>query len=205
VDDMSPKNIWILCPSSNGPIGGTKILYRHVDALNSLGIKASIVHAKKRFRLDWFANDTPVECLSNIKPDKNSIWVVPEIFGTQISGVLQVPYRNVLNRKTLAPLDLRGIPKVIFNQNTYYTFSEYGRFTDRILDPYTNPDVRGALVVSEDNHAHLSFLYPKLSVQRIVNSIDTKRFAPAPEKQKVITYMPRKHALEAKQVFHALR
>ncbi len=58
VDDMSPKNIWILCPSSNGPIGGTKILYRHVDALNSLGLKASIVHAKKRFRLDWFANDT---------------------------------------------------------------------------------------------------------------------------------------------------
>lgn len=55
------NNLFFLSPDDNSPVGGIKVLYRHVDILNENGFQAAIVHTKKGFRCTWFENQTRVE------------------------------------------------------------------------------------------------------------------------------------------------
>ena len=90
--------VFVLTPDLNGPIGGVKVHYRMVDALNTGGRQAVVVHGKAGFRCTWFANQTPVVAAASAQVCANDVVVVPEEW---VQHIPQMP---------------SGVDKVIFNQ-----------------------------------------------------------------------------------------
>ncbi len=180
--------VFFLCPDNNSAVGGIKKIYDNVDILNKNGIEAYVVHSKAGFRCTWFENTTRVVYDSNLGTiTLSDIFVFPEIYGPQMGDLL------------------KGVKKVIFNQNCYYTFKGYDINPRNKLTPYTHPDIVGAIVVSEDSKQYLNYAFPDLKVYRIHNSINTEIFKYSEEKKKQICFMPRKHPDEALQVLNILK
>jgi glycosyltransferase involved in cell wall biosynthesis len=184
------NSIYVLCPDDNRPVGGIKVLYRHVDTLNAHGYRAAIVHKKKGFRCTWFENDTRVEYYARLEPDAFDFVVVPEVNGPKA-------------------LDLfPEAQKIIFNQNAYYTFLGYPLLdTVDKTTAYRHPRLLAALVVSEDNREYLSYAFPKLRVERIHKGVDAGmfRFRELKDKRPHISFMARRHPEDVRQVINILK
>ena len=177
-------HIYIWCPDVNDPVGGIKILYRHVDLLNAAGISATLLHNSPGFRCTWFENRTIIgtRSLSELRPF--DFVMIPEVAG------------DSLREPTAAT-------KIVFNQNCYYTFKNLDVSTYRAAaDLYR--DVQACLVVSEDSRAYIRHAFPELPVYRVHNSIDPSVFFPQARKSLQICFMPRKNADDAAQVFAVL-
>jgi glycosyltransferase involved in cell wall biosynthesis len=99
----------------------------------------------------------------------------------------------------------KGIKKVIFNQNAYYTFQGYSFDKNILLTPYLCKDIVATLVVSEDNERYLKYAFPKMKIYRIFNGINTAIFHYNNMKKKQIAFMPRKHPEDALQVINILK
>jgi glycosyltransferase involved in cell wall biosynthesis len=183
------NHIYFFCPDDPRPVGGIKVLYRHVDVLNSGGYDAAIVHKKKGFRCEWFANDTRVDYQAQIKPDRFDFIVLPEVYGPRLADFFP------------------EVRKIIFNQNAYYTFIGYARDLADKTCAYDHPDLAAVLVVSEDSRNYLAHVFPHLKITRIHNSVDGARFAfrDLAQKKKQIAFMPKKHADESLQVINILK
>ena len=183
------NNLLFLCPDDNNPIGGIKVLYRHVDILNRNGFQAAIVHRKKGFRCTWFDNQTRVEYHQRLNPDPFDFAVIPEIYGPRLAE--EIPTAK----------------KVIFNQNAYLTFKGYTFDPQDLLTAYRDPSVIAAMVVSEDSREYLSYIFPELKVSRVHISVDTAkfRFRKLADKRRRIAFMVRKHADDARQVINMLK
>lgn len=179
--------ILVFCPDYDAPSGGIRRLYRHVDVLNRHHLDALLLHHKPGFRCSWFPHSTRVASLAATPFQPGDVLVLPEILGPNLAS--------------LAP----GVPKVIFNQNAYLTFSGYGVDPRDLSNPYTHPEVRAVLVVSEDNRAYLAHAFPQARLTRIRYGIDSALFRPAPAKAPCIAFMPRKNATEVVQVFNLLK
>jgi hypothetical protein len=183
---MNPPRIFVSCPDYNVPSGGVRRLYRHVDVLRSHGLAAVILHDKPGFRCTWFANNTPVLAAGQVALSPSDYLVVPEIGGPALA-----------NR---AP----GVPKLIFNQNAYFTFRGWPVTGDDGPNPYRNPDVVATLTVSDDNLEYLRYAFSGLKTYRIHYGID-QLFAPCWPKKRALAYMPRKNAADLAQVVNLLR
>jgi glycosyltransferase involved in cell wall biosynthesis len=181
----APK-VFVLCPDHNVPSGGVRRLYRHVDVLNSHGFQAAILHQKAGFRCTWFENRTCVFAHSQVAATASDFLVVPEILAASFAN--------------LAP----GIPKVIFNQNAYFTFRGWLSHGLNGACPYRDADLAATLVVSQDNLEYMNYAFPGLPVHRLHYGIDLS-FSPRWPKQRKIAYMPRKNAEDALQVINILR
>src|SRR5258705_8903676 len=57
---MAKPAIYVFAPDLKHPLGGMRMLYRHVDILNANGFQAYIVHTSPKFEIDWFEYSTPV-------------------------------------------------------------------------------------------------------------------------------------------------
>src|SRR5258706_4504387 len=182
---MANTAIYVFAPDLSRPLGGMRMLYRHVDILNANGREAYIVHASRKFRIDWFEYSTPV-LRGPIKMNDEDIAVYSEIGGLKI-----------LNWA-------KGKRKVIFNQNAYYTFARYP-LQGNVKTPYMHPEVVGTIVVSEDSKNYLQYVFPKLPIYRICYSIEPKRYYMTGKKKKQICFMPRKNLADAQQVLYLLR
>jgi hypothetical protein len=160
-----------------------------VDILNRAGIDAAIVHRKKGFRVTWFKNETQVVYQAKIEPDRQDIIVVPEVFGPRATD--------------LYPLS----KKVILNQNAYYTFIGYPLDVHDRTTAYADPNLLAVLVVSEDSKRYLERVFPHLTVQRVRVSANPQQFQfrPLKDKNKLITFMPRKNAEDSRQVINILK
>lgn len=183
------RQIYFLCPDLPQPVGGVKILYRHVDVLNAHGYHAAIVHRKKRFRCTWFENETRVTYQHKIQPGPADFIMIPEVYGPRCAELFP------------------GVPKFIFNQNAYYTFVHYLFDLRDRATPYLHPDVKGALVVSEDSRRYLQFAFPQLTVDRVHNWVNADLFAyrEPSAKRPQICFMVRKHPEDALQVINILK
>ena len=182
----APSRILLLCPDNDSPSGGVRRLYRHADVLRAHGHAAAMVHERPGFRCTWFANDTPVIAMSEADLTTNDYLMIPDIF------VALLP--------NLAP----GVPKVIFNQNAYLTFSGWPVEGWDGKPPYRHPDVIATFAVSDDNIEYLRYSFPELPVHRIHYGIDPL-FAPRWPKRRELAYMPRKNAQDVVQVLNILR
>jgi hypothetical protein len=182
------NRIFYLSPDDTRPVGGIKILYRHVDILNRHGFEAAIVHRKKGFRCTWFENETRVLYYNKIEPDSGDVVVVPEIYGPRATD--HFPEAG----------------KVIFNQNAHLTFWDYDVHAQNPVTAYHDPAVRCVMVVSEDSRRYLERVFPRVPVRRVhvSTTVDAFPFRPLSAKQKVITYMPRKNPEDARQVISIL-
>lgn len=177
---------WFVCPDTDVPSGGVRVIYRHVDHLVAAGIDAAVVHLQPGFRVTWFAHDTPVVCADDVTPDPaRDLLVLPEVYGPDLVGI--------------GP----GVRKAVFNQNAYNSFVGMAADADP-RTPYTHPEVVAAVCVSDDNVAYLRHGFPRLDVRRTVNAVDPELFRPGGSRRRRVAFMPRKNSAQAVQVLKLL-
>ena len=82
-----PRWVLVLTPDSNAPIGGVKIHYQVVDALNRAGVEALVVHRKRGFHCTWFRNTTRVDPSDTLRVNRHDLLVVPEEWIAFIPGI----------------------------------------------------------------------------------------------------------------------
>lgn len=209
--------IYYGCPDKDYPVGGIRVIYRHVDTLNRNGFDAFVLHHYYPFRCTWFENTTQVAYevrypdLSRSLSARSGRRVLralgrpPQIDPLPVlkltaDDVLVVPEAM----PGLAEI-ATGVPKLIFNQNAYLTLLPFPLDVGPKDLVYAKPELLGAIVVSEDSRRYLETLFPSLQVRRLHYGIDTELFAFSRRKKRQIAYMPRKNELDVHQVLLRLR
>jgi glycosyltransferase involved in cell wall biosynthesis len=179
--------IYFLTPDTNIPAGGILVIYRHVDLLNSAGIRAFVLHQRRGFRCTWFAHYTCVTDVKSVKVGRGDLLVVPEM---DVSLLCKKP---------------PGIRHVIFNQNSHLTWK---RDAEQVIQHYNkSPDLAGVIVVSNHNADMLRYAFERAPVRRIHLSIDPNLFhlGEGFPRARRISYMPRRGGADAEKVLHLLR
>ena len=209
--------IYYRCPDKDYPVGGIRVIYRHVDLLNRNGFEAFVLHHYHPFRCTWFENETPVAHEVRY-PDSSG--ALPTRAGRRALKalgrprsidplpVLELGADDILVLPEVMPAvpELEAdVPKVIFNQNAYLTLAPYPLDVDPEALVYARPEVLGAIVVSEDSRRYLEPLFPELRIRRVHYGIDPQLFAFERDKKRQLAYMPRKNPLDLDQVLLRLR
>ncbi|MBN2145227.1 MAG: glycosyltransferase [Candidatus Aureabacteria bacterium] len=184
---MSIPAIYYLCSDHDSPTGGFKMIYRHVELLSDNGFPAYVLHKNKPFRCTWFEHHAPLAYLSDFSLTDKDYLVFPEAWGPLISEVG------------------KGIKKVIFNQNAYYTFDGYTLDKQNKTTPYVHPDTAAAITVSEDAMDYLAYVFPQLKTYHVRNAICPDIFSFSEKKQKQISFMTRKNRPQLEQVINILK
>ena len=185
---MSRRLLFVCYPDTNHPIGGVKQIYRQVELLAEAGFEAWVLQQEPGFRVDWFASNAPVldvaSYLASGPSSTGDLIVLPE---TWLANV---------------PSYLVGIPKVIFNQNAFYTFGLEGRCDDATLELYQHPDIVGVVTVSDDSRALLvrGCGVPAERCRTVLNGLDPVLFHIPEIKVRRIVYMGRKQADHIRKV-----
>ena len=179
---MSRRLAFVCYPDTNSPIGGVKQIYRQVELLVEAGLNAVVLQREAGFRADWFDSQAPVLDLeSYVSSGPNAerdLIVLPETWLNQVPGYLP------------------GIPKVIFNQNAFYTFGLEGHCATDTLELYQHPDIQGVVTVSHDSRQLLvegCGVAPE-RCHVVLNGINPKLFYPPELKMRRVVFMGRKHA-----------
>jgi glycosyltransferase involved in cell wall biosynthesis len=181
-----PPMIWYLCPDTNVPTGGVRVIYRHVDLLNSVGIPAAVMHVRAGFSCTWFAHETKVASAADVLLSPADTLVVPEYYGPSLADL---------------PTGLRV---VIFNQNTYRTFAGQGA-TAAWRRYAVSQSPAAMVVVSRDNEQYARYAFPDARVACVRDSVDDNLFHPADKPPgRTIGYMPRRRDADARQVLDLL-
>ena len=187
------KVYWIVIfPDLETPSGGIKQLHRFAECLVQLKQSVYLVQDDPNFTPHWFKSSIP--CISqfewdfgrNLSPDSNII-VLPETF---VSTINKFP---------------TNIPKIIFNQNTSYSFGiPFSKTLSKpslILSYYTRPDILAVCCVSLYDYQVLTtaFCVPPNRVFLIRNCIDCETITslPSPNSSKSICIMKRKNYRDA--------
>ena len=186
------RRIVYLCPSSNIPVGGIKVIYRHVEALNRLGIPAFVLHpADPAFRCGWFAHDARFLASATLSALHDFV-VIPEVWTLEYGLRCQAA----------------KIRYALFVQNGYKLYPD----DDAAAAPL-NSVVTGAelvLSISADTDQVVQLNVPGFDPARLLRV----QFAiPAcfmagpgwPGGERTITFMPRKLPLHSARVAHGLR
>lgn len=209
--------IYYLCPDLATPVGGIRVIYRHVDILNAHGLPASVVHRKHGFRATWFENSTSVvywrdgrvqRLLAKVKrrTDPDAVIELPIEGGKrpQISAddILVIPE---MYGPDLAAAHGRGIPKVILNQNCYLTFRGYSFHPERLITPYGHRDVIATLINSADGEEYLRYAFPRVPTHRFRLSIDASLFNYKAQKKRQLCFSRIKNEADAMQVLNILK
>ncbi|MFL4473463.1 glycosyltransferase [Paeniglutamicibacter sp. MACA_103] len=181
--------IYYLSPAENTPSGGVKVIYRHVEILNDMGIAAAVFHQEDGFVCDWFDHRAPVVSAKSLRFHANDILVVPECYGF---GFAAIPEQ---------------IRKVVFNQGPHHTFDQINFNETESGAPYRNvANLEGILTVSEDGAQLLRYAFPWIDVavaRNVISPINFRmRETTAPRR---ISYVPSRRQAELEQVLHVLR
>ena len=186
VPPSRPPMIWYLCPDTNAPTGGVRVIYRHVDLLNSVGIPAAVIHVRAGFSCTWFAHETAVMSAADVVLSAADILVVPEYYGPSLGDLPA------------------GVRVVIFNQNTYRTFAGRGA-TEAWRSCTRSKNLAAMVVVSRDNAQYAHYAFPGVRVVCVRDAVDGDLFRPADRPPgRTIGYMPRRRDADARQVLDLL-
>jgi len=188
-----PRNLIWLCPKSKKAIGGVKIIYRQASLVEEFfsenGLNSYVVHPNSgKYRATWFESNTKVKPMnfgfrwtgkisrSDISFSFNhdtDVVILPEMWASKFGPQLR---RN-------------RIPYAIYVQNGYQINS--GPIED-LEFAYAGAAI--IMAISEDARRCIKAAFPniKTTIKRIHYSIDENIFKFHKDKEKVITYMPRK-------------
>jgi glycosyltransferase involved in cell wall biosynthesis len=195
-----------LCHAIKKPIGGIKVIYRHAELLNKLlqtsGHSASVMHPNViSFKINWFKSDVPIRhkffklrwsgkpSFSNIEgcfdPQKHIV-VIPELWVRK--------YGDQLIRW--------NIPYAIYVQNGYYISKGN---PEALSEAYCK--AKCIMTISDDASRCVSMAFPaaKNNIIRMHCSIDKVLFNASPDKDNLITFMPRKLSDHSTKVLFFLR
>jgi hypothetical protein len=177
------------CPASNTPTGGVKVIYRHAALLHTLYDNAFVWHVNEsEFRCNWFDHSAQTISTDKLSPATDII-VIPEIWASHHVNML----------KEL------GFKVCIFVQNAYMTHVNLSSNNSRaILDAYKEADL--ILSISEDSSEYIKNVFGVTDARIIQQccSVDSELFKPN-QKNKTITYMPRKMSQHSVRVVSALQ
>lgn len=156
---------------SDVPVGGVKVIYRHVELLRELGHDAHVMHFSPDFRrCTWFDSSAPVLHQADLRA--GDLVVLPE-------GMVGYSY------------DLRkaGLRYCVFVQNGYLALP-YANF-DAVRECYRHAEA--ILSISEDSGRLQAEMFPDSAgkILRVQFSVDASLFRPGVKERKA-TYMPRK-------------
>ena len=186
---MSQRRLLFVCyPDTNHPIGGVKQIYRQVELLHRAGWDAHVLQEQPGFRANWFESSAPVMDLDSFKQSHPSsdrdLLILPETW---------------LNN---APQYCPGIPKIIFNQNAFYSFGLHGDCNARTLELYQHPDIHAVVTVSNDSRNLLveGCGIPSDRCAVLINGIDQTLFHAPAIKHRRVVFLGRKHADHARKV-----
>lgn len=175
-------------PASNTPAGGVKVIYRHSELLNTLGIESAVWHpSDSSFKCAWFENSIKTIKTEDLSPQTDFI-IIPEIWASSYVAML----KNLNFRVA------------IFVQNCYYTHVNLNlENLQATEEAYRDADL--ILSISHDTTEYLVNIF-KIPAEKILlqrYSIDADLFQPC-VKSKKITYMPRKMGQHSARVISAL-
>ena len=181
--------VFYYSPSSSSASGGIRNIYRHVDALNAMGIEARVLHTRRDYRAGWFNNSTLVCYTYDTVISRNDVLVIPEYFAPSLASVPEY------------------IGLVVFNQAGHYTFDAVDFDQTEAGSPYMNlSNLLGILTVSEDSAALLKFAFPALTIQVARPVIDSALFrCEAGMRQRQISYVTHRREQERLSLLHMLR
>lgn len=176
------------CPGSGKHAGGVKVIYDHVRALVQLGIPAYVMHERNGYRYPWAELSVPTIADGELRSSDHVI--VPEI-----KSALMAPR-----------LIAAGVQYSIFVQNGYYLSIRDRNLTDSDVD-FAYAQATYILSISDDTSDLIRLHYPQLAyrVVRMATTINGELFHSDGEKERLITYMPRKNGTHAEAVLFALR
>lgn len=186
---IAERRLFFVCyPDTNATIGGVKQIYRQVELLVQAGLLAWVVQEQRDFRPTWFASNAPVLDLNAFNalppdPDRDLI-VLPETW------------------LRCMPSYFSAVPKVIFNQNAFYTFGLDGACHADTLVLYQHPSVKAVVTVSYDSRDLLvqgCGIKPERCFT-VCNGIDPELFYPPAIKHRRIVFPARKLADHARKV-----
>lgn len=182
-------SVYYLTPYADGPHGGIRVAFRHVDILNRLGANAAILYPKGRSRPTWFENSTPMVTAETIRFHANDVLVVPEVYGPTMATIRD------------------EIRVLVFNQGAYITFNHIDPEATRPGAPYSSlARFEGIMTVSEDSAELLALACPEAQIDIARPVIDREIFHrdDRPRAQS-ISFIPTRRADELNQVLHILR
>jgi hypothetical protein len=184
-----------LCPSDDRPTGGVKVIYRHCELLNTLGLDCVVMHPyDHEFRCSWFTHNARFATGPQLDPRRDFV-IIPELwalpFGAQCRDA--------------------GVRYAIFVQNGYLTHAILPSHTRGALEAvYHAADL--ILSISDDSTRMVRSNYGGLAADRIVPvrySISEDFRPPArhflSDAPRCISFMPRKLVDHAGRVAYALR
>lgn len=226
---MSNPRIFFVTPDINSPTGGIKQLYRQVDVLNRNGFDAYILHQKADFKCTWFDNNTKIAYHKEIYSDLENL--IKESVTKDYSNLLKfkiaaskkikkfLSFKKTINisinKKDIFVFAevygpeicklLKENKKVIYNQGAYQTFFHYNLNLNNNVTPYTNSELIATIVNSEDARNYISYVFPKMKVERVRYGIDSKNFYFSDKKKKKIVFMPRRLRVDLVQVINILK
>lgn len=171
-EKVTGSTIYFLTPDYSAPSGGTRLMYRHVDLLNQLGLPAIALHQRAGFRYRWFENTTAVTDVHSTAVGPSDILVVPEI---DVDVVADYP----------------GLKHIILNQSGHLTWS---RAAELVSSHYRSTrDLLGIVTVSEHCLDLLSYAFPDFRIELVRAGIDPAIFyAGHMPRERVISYLPRR-------------
>jgi glycosyltransferase involved in cell wall biosynthesis len=180
-----PPTVYFCQPDFNVPSGGIRVAYRHVDLLNEAGIRAAILHRRRRFRCTWFENQTRVLHSGQTRIGPDDLVVVGELTASLIRDL---------------PANIRF---VVFNQGPYLTWE---RVSAAFVQRYAaSANLAAIVTVSSNGKELMEYAAPGAKVVRVHNSIDPSVFFPGCRRERrTIAYMPRRGRDEARQVLGIL-
>lgn len=153
--------------------GGIKMVFRHVEALRSLGFEA-IVASPDGASPGWFPTLAPVVPVSELKPG-DDVLVFPE------------NHAELLNRFAAWPNR-----KAVFCQNIYMCYRGVGQRND-----YRDFGVSAVICLTQQMAAYCRRRFPSLEVFLVPNPLDRATFKPRLPNKLQIAFSPRKRPGEA--------
>ena len=169
------QEIVFLCPATNVPRGGVKVIYNQTAIINSLKgqLAASILHPySPDFNCTWFEHSATLKRTLNFDQTHDFV-VIPEFW--------VVPHARLLHNLE--------VQYGIYVQNGYAISLNQGEELDAA---YYNAAL--ILVISEDAGECVKLAFPECAnkVYRVHCSVSPDKFISGASKENIICYMPRK-------------
>ena len=183
-------SISYLCPATDTPVGGIKVMYRHSEMLSRHGIASDVCHPHDpAFACSWFAHAATLRRDHSFDVQSDFL-VIPEIWAAPFAA------------RCLAV----GLRYAVFVQNGYRIYQGADERGEAGLEQaYAGASL--VLSISHDTTRLLQRKYPGLPGERLLRLLPGvgEAFGVAPRKRRQIAYMPRKLPEHAANVCFLLR
>lgn len=166
--------IIFFCPPVSVINGGIKHIFRMAEALCALGYEACVFEQNEQ-RPEWFISTAPLVGQGIFQPDAHQVYVLPEDQPHILESFKSFPQR-----------------KIIYSQNHFYGALGLGAASS-----YADYGITHILCSSQTIYEHTRLRHPSIKSYVIPCSVDPQLFRPVANKEKIITYMPRKRMVEA--------